>query len=403
MKNEFSLFLLALSLVVCVTCVAAKDEHAKMDTLTLQLKGVKYDQLFFKTLVSDLSHRTIVKNYAGQSPDGYLWTFYIPDSINKMVDNYTIITRPFDFKSKTVHRAFFAKDENDTVNLYNYVYDKKNPYLEVTYLKTKQPYLTDSDLWCAVNDTLLVQGFNSVEDIFKVNFKEKDSELELSMRYKGFGFLDNDNYEKAIAEKDSIFRKYPDSRYLMRCFYQMVNKFKSIKDLQRIYNDFSEENKLTWYGQECNNYIKNFRKLYTSDFENISLPNAKTEKLEPIILNSAKYNLVIFSASWCGACHNLIPYLKDIHNDLKGNLDMVYVSLDEASTVAKWKNLLKEKAIPWRSLLAESCVKEVAEKYDAEGIPQMLLVYPDKSVKKIDIRHKEDKEMFYRLVQKQGQ
>lgn len=243
--NKFLLFLFALSLVICGNCVAAKPEHAKMDTLTLQLRGKKYDQLSLKTLMLDPSHRVKVKNYAGQSPDGYHWTFYIPDSINKMVGDYSILTKPFDRKSKTKYCASFAKDENDTVNLYYYVYDKKNPCWEATYLKTEQHYLMDSNSYYAVNDTLEIQGFNSVEDIFKVNFKEKDSELELSMRYEGFGFLDNDNYEKALAEKDSIFRKYPDSRYLMRCFYQMVGQFKNIKDAQRIYNDFSAENRST--------------------------------------------------------------------------------------------------------------------------------------------------------------
>ena len=41
-----------------------------------------------------------------------------------------------------------------------------------------------------------------------------------------------------------------------------------------------------------------------------------------------------------------------------------------------------EKEIPWRSLLSVGNVKGVEDKYDAGSIPHMLLVYPDKSVKK---------------------
>jgi hypothetical protein len=84
---------------------------------------------------------------------------------------------------------------------------------------------------------------------------------------------------------------------------------------------------------------------------------------------------------------------------LNANLDMVYVSLDEYKYVDDWKKLMKDNSIQWRSLLSTGHVKEIEDKYDAGGLPHMLLVYPDKSVKKIDLRINEDKEKLYQLVQ----
>jgi thiol-disulfide isomerase/thioredoxin len=178
----------------------------------------------------------------------------------------------------------------------------------------------------------------------------------------------------------------------------MVSHFKSIDDAKKVYDNFSEENKSTWFGQSNGNFIKNFRKLYSSEFENVSLTNATTGLLEPIIFDSTKFNLIIFSASWCIPCHALIPTLINVYNDLNPDLQMIYISLDEYKTVDNWKKLLKEKGIPWRSLLSAGHVKEIEDKYDAGGTPHMLLVYPDKSVKKIDLRVKKDKEKLYQLV-----
>ena len=77
---------------------------------------------------------------------------------------------------------------------------------------------------------------------------------------------------------------------------------------------------------------------------------------------------------------------------------MVYISLDQYKTVNDWKKILKDNSIPWRSLISAGHVKEIEDKYDAGGIPHMLLVFPNKTVKKIDLRVKEDKEQLYQLV-----
>ena len=77
---------------------------------------------------------------------------------------------------------------------------------------------------------------------------------------------------------------------------------------------------------------------------------------------------------------------------------MVYISIDENKYVEAWKKLMIGQNIPWRSLMSLDHVKDVVNQYDAGSIPNMLLVYPNKTVKKIDIRVKEDKDLLYKLV-----
>jgi thiol-disulfide isomerase/thioredoxin len=399
MRNKIVfVFTICLLLIGCGTG-KVKTEKTSTKEMIIQLHGKKYDQLLLQaSLPGKMSHGTSLKVFSGQSTDGYRWTFNIPDSINEETAVYYILTRHFDLATKTAYYVEFkGLSENDPFT-YDYVYDEKNPVVEATYLETKFFKGEPGDGNSLAVDTSFVEGASLSRDIFKVDFKKKDTELELSMKFSSFCFIDKDHYAASVAEKDSISRRYPDSKYLMYQFYYISQDFNSIDDAKRIYDNFSDEAKSTWFGRECGNYIRNFSKLYSSAFENISLTSASSGKSEPMILDSTKYNLLIFSASWCVGCHALIPTLMDVYNDLNPDLQMVYISLDEYKTVDNWKKLLAEKNIPWRSLLAAGCVKEIEDKFDAGTIPHMLLVYPDKKVKKIDLRIKEDKEELYKLV-----
>lgn len=388
-------FILSIILTSCGNR-PVKTELPGIQKITLQLNGKKYDELYLKANLP--GHFLNVKIFAGQSEDGHKWTFAIPDSINKMIDSYSILTRPFDFKTNTSYTIKFAglsKNEQ----FFSYIYDEKNPILEATYIETTLVKgVPGQGYFISVNDTFASDGPSLSRDRFSVNFKAKDTEMELSMKFREFPFIDMDHYDISIAEKDSISKLYPNSKYLMSRFYWMRSSFKNMDDAKKIYANFTKENKSTWFGEESGNFIANYKKLYSSGFENVLLKNSDTETTEPIIKDSTKFTLVIFSASWCSPCHKIIPELMDVYKDLNGKLEMVYISLDQSKTVNDWKKLIKEKSIPWRSLLTVGRVKEIEDKYDAGSIPHMLLVYPDKSVKKIDIRQKEDKEMLYQLV-----
>ena len=385
MKNKIVYYLILTIIFTSCGNGHVETDQSKIKKMILQLNGKKYDELYLQAMLPVPSHFTNIKIFAGQSEDGHKWTFIIPDSINKMVDSYGVLTRPFDFKTNTSYSIKFAglsKNEQ----FFSYVYDEKNPVIEATYIETKQVKgIPGQGDFIAVNDTFAVDGPSRSRDVFSVNFNKKDTELELSMKFRSFPFIDMEHYDISLAEKDSISHLYPNSKYLMSQFYYMRSSFKNMDDAKKTYDNFSKENKSTWFGKESGNYIANYNKLYSSGFENVLLKNSDTGTSEPIIRDSTKFTLVIFSASWCSPCHRI-------------KLEMVYVSLDQSKTVNNWKKLVKEKSIPWRSLITVGRVKEIEDKYDAGSIPHMLLVYPDKSVKKIDIREKDDKEMLYQLV-----
>lgn len=118
--------------------------------------------------------------------------------------------------------------------------------------------------------------------------------------------------------------------------------------------------------------------------------------MEPVITNPNKYNLVIFSASWCRPCRELIPILKKIYNDLKEEIDLVYISIVEQHTVNNWKSSMREEQIPWRSLLAVEDVKRIRDKYLVLGVPHSILVHPEMNFEVINLFDATDRMKLYK-------
>jgi thiol-disulfide isomerase/thioredoxin len=121
--------------------------------------------------------------------------------------------------------------------------------------------------------------------------------------------------------------------------------------------------------------------------------------MESIIRDTTKYHLVLFSASWCKPCRDEIPLLKQIYNDLKGKLEMVYVSMDEPDTASNWQKLMEKERVSWRSVLAAHDTGSIKRMYCVDGIPQIYLVHPGTNkVELIDINLPLQKQRLYQLI-----
>ncbi|GHT51633.1 hypothetical protein FACS189440_20880 [Bacteroidia bacterium] len=204
------------------------------------------------------------------------------------------------------------------------------------------------------------------------------------------------NYDEFILQYTDTVKKNPDSHFLIGRVVSNLQKYSTRESLQMIYDAFSQTNKDSYFGEIIEHYMENY---YV--FSDTILPAYDTGKLESIIQDSTKINLVAFSASWCIPCHKQIPILKEIYNDLKGCIEITYISEDEFDYVDNWRKLMKEENIPWRSLLAMNDVEAIRKKYNAIAIPYVLLVYPGNGrLESLDVRVKEDKDKLYSLCGK---
>ena len=129
------------------------------------------------------------------------------------------------------------------------------------------------------------------------------------------------------------------------------------------------------------------------EFYNIPLPNSLTREYEKIILDSTIYTLLCISASWCAPCIRAIPTLRKVHEATQGRLNLVYISVDDHTTIDNWNALMERENIPWRSLWLTD--RDIRNDWQIRGIPDYILVAPNGNARKIRLRTERDiQELF---------
>lgn len=342
--------------------------------LELEINGREYDQVRLEIALSGLEKH----NVTGISADNHKWIFQYPDTV---YDKHTGM-------------KLYGKQNNDSIE-----------YKIVVYMPLEMDTLKYDSFTIGRESKLT--AFFIKSDIFEYQnqkffnnaflFSKNDDETMYLMAKalnEGYSLFWRDtlSYEQRINKYEIFTSLYPNSHYLVSALYGSIGRYKNKEDIARIFNNFSTENKNSYFGKKINEYLNmNF-------FENSILPDWETNRLEPIIQDTTKFNLIIFSASWCGPCHKQIPNLKKIHNDLQEKLNMTYVSIDEPETVGEWKKLMKREQIPWRSLLAEDDVKGLQNKYYIHSIPLAFLVFPNGKIQRLQLYEEKDRKLIYAIT-----
>lgn len=358
--------------------------YAQNRYLDIQLDGFTYDSLY---LYGNNVNKNKIK-IAGEKK-GDFWHFSIPDSVYENLPEFELAPKSFDPQnciSSTIQ--MFNSIEKDTFFTYCMNFEKDVYKINAQYVDTLEfkniPFST------TLNGEETVSFGKRIVDRFIVS-EPLSPDLRLRMQHPFYSyFWEDTTYTEKVNSYALLASKHPDSRYLITNLATQLGNYKTREDVARVYNHFSKTNKQSSWGKMIEKYLN--AKL----FENILLPDAKTRKLEPIIQDSSKYNLVVFSASWCGPCHRLIPTLKEVYTHLKGEMNITYITIDEETGVKNWNELMQKEQIPWTSLLAANNIEGIKNKYYIQGIPHAILVYPDGTMEVIDLY--KDKERLYSIV-----
>ncbi|MDR6782910.1 thiol-disulfide isomerase/thioredoxin [Pedobacter africanus] len=102
-------------------------------------------------------------------------------------------------------------------------------------------------------------------------------------------------------------------------------------------------------------------------------PEGNTLKLETV-LNSGKYTILDFWASWCSPCRKENPYLVQAYNTYsRKELNILSVSLD--SDTGKWKAAIEKDGLLWQQVSSlKGWADPVAVLYGITALPQNLLL-----------------------------
>lgn len=392
MKNTLIIFLL-----IAISCASPIKKNGEIN---IHFKGKQFEKLnlvvYLPEKQADGSREKAF--ISGNSEDGSAWKFVFPDNL---YDRHLFcrLQIPTELDTIVEEFGFQSITGKDTLLAGEYCFSRNNSTIDAVYSSSP----SFKSLFAGPNNTATYKTVT--QHRFFVS-SQSDKELLASVEAMGKSYClpnyrDTVNYPIQINQYKNLTRKYPDSHFLLETLNSRLMEFHSKADIESIFNCFSPESKNSYWGRLTSDFLasKNTKFDY-SVFENSILPVWNSDRSEPIVKDTTKYNLVIFSASWCGPCHALIPKLKKVNAELKDRLAMTYVSMDEESTVKNWKELMLKEDIPWRSLLAKDCKRKIEEKYFVAGIPHSILVYPGgKKSEILDIRLDKDYKKLTKLVE----
>jgi len=337
------------------------------------IKGKKYEHMFLK-VISTVPEAHYI---AGKSTENNRWAFNIPDSVSQNIWDLQLF---FTSNNDKIGITFTAVLDNDTLTSQGNNFENNSDTLLIKGVFLK-------------NDSI------SHNDILKVDLKEKTYMME-KMKYLGFAFFYDPNNKKKYEDfmEDYMLKisANPNSAYYISNLSAALAYFRSTADIKKLFDLFSSPLKNSDHGKRIYEYIN-----LNPVFENIKLPLVNNgNKQEPLIQDSAKYNLIELTASWCVWCHKIIPTLKEISEQYKDRLIITYVTVDDKKEIVDFRNQIKEQNITWRSLWLNNQKDSFLYRRSTTGIPCGILVNPDgKIVAYFNFNRPEELKKFHSILQ----
>jgi len=387
----FRIYIIILTIFICFVSLSSFSQSGapKQYKLLVNLRNAPFSSL---SLMDYRERNNVI--IKGNHLDRFKWEFNIPDSI--LVNSKNMLTLFVPQKDTIVNGyrqvRFISDFENKKTIIANFGIPDDSTYIEGEYVG--KTLFENENVASNMGRTDSVIIGNLICDDFKVSIKNDSSDLAVRSIDPYYTWFDGGNnklsYEDNLQFYIKLASQYPDSRYLISYLSQNLTRFKRKQDIQKVYEKFSANQKVTKWSVRIKRYL-------TDNFYNISLINLDSKKIEPLVQDSSKYNLIVFIASWCGPCKEEIPLLKELYKNLKPRFNFTYISMDYENRVKAFQDVLIKYDIPWRTLYAYKDLERVGDLFSIKSIPRSFLFYPDGHMEMMDVRDKENQKKLYLL------
>lgn len=153
--------------------------------------------------------------------------------------------------------------------------------------------------------------------------------------------------------------------------FLMLDQMSYFGEEQKLWwNQFSDEAKNSFYGV----IVK--EELFPEGFVGKPAPAFTVTGQDGVeqdlasLIDSKKYILIDFWASWCKPCRNEIPNFKKVYQMFSDKgFEIISISTDKNSE--DWKKALKEEQLPWPNFLDNG---SIADMYKVKFIPSTYLI-----------------------------
>lgn len=252
--------------------------------------------------------------------------------------------------------------------------------------------LSKSGQWYRMNSFIMDEDsiiLNGVADIREDSMKgtnlhihidsisihaSKETDAYFSTQMMNFGYLDADIQKRTTQLNTylSIIREYPRSKYLL----SKINENKSIinkEELELLMQNFDTKILKTNVGKKLQEYSA--KKVNSPVFENLELED-NNSNLSNIFDTTAKVNMLIVWASWCGPCRQEIPEVQKLYN-LYGKKGLKIASISIDKDKESWQNALNVENMKWRQLIVPTeKINKFNILFEVGSIPYVLFLDP---------------------------
>ncbi|RKE52716.1 TlpA family protein disulfide reductase [Sphingobacterium detergens] len=388
MKNVFYKFFIVINLLTISALVYGQDlknrlvlnfhDGPNLDSLSMEIRTLENVKYIFSADISDKSK-------------------YIFEYPKRLYDSISQIDLGFYDEKYAVKNyiGFSMPFKEDTVTCAGCLFSNKDIVLDLTYLTT--------DVYpnsIRINpSTGSMERVTAKRHLYSPN--DIDAELLISAvsMESGFSMFNRSpknkgkTYATMLDEGLNLIQMFPNSSTLLKKLFSTLNFYKESTDIKPLFDAFDSDIQSNPTGQQIRRYLE-------AKFDNLSLINTSTRKTEKVIPDKSRATLLIFSASWCIPCHQMIPLVNQLYGQTKEKLDIIYISIDEPQTEKLWQQMIYDGTIIYRSLSAMDNVKDVKRNYLVDLIPFSYIVGADGKYRSINIRKKD---AYEQLVTNYGQ
>ncbi len=217
---------------------------------------------------------------------------------------------------------------------------------------------------------------------------QADSALTEDQRDSALEKLYNESVDKYVSERFDILKKDPSGQLAVAVVSDIWNMIEEPQQQEALgllkgaaaqdstilkYKSVMEAKKNTAAGSRFTDFT------VTQDPEN---PENSTVKFSDYV-GKGKYVLVDFWASWCGPCKREIPNIAAVYDKYHGD-DFDVLSVAVWDDPADTKAAAAEHGVVWSQIINAQRIP--TEIYGIQGIPHIMLVGPDGTILKRDLR-----------------